>query len=39
MLQYLNEVDTDLESARISSDVGRDLFAYAVAARRAVGGE
>jgi serine/threonine-protein kinase RsbW len=38
-LQYLNAVETDLESAQICSDFGRDLYAYVVAARRGAPGD
>ncbi len=31
-LQYLNEVDADVESAQIASDFGKELFAYVVRA-------
>jgi len=34
-LQYLNEVEADLESVRLASDFGRELLAYVVAAMRA----
>jgi len=34
-LQYLNEVEADLESVQLASDFGRELFAYVVAAMRA----
>ena len=34
-LQYLNEVEADVESAQIASDFGKELFAYVVAAMRA----
>jgi anti-sigma regulatory factor (Ser/Thr protein kinase) len=33
-LQYLNDVDPDLESAQIASDFGRELFYYVVGTRR-----
>ncbi len=33
-LQYLNEVEADLESVQLASDFGRELFAYVVAAMR-----
>jgi hypothetical protein len=31
-LQYLNEVDVEVASAQIASDVGRELFGYVVKA-------
>ena len=31
-LQYLNEVEADVESVQIASDFGKELFAYVVAA-------
>jgi serine/threonine-protein kinase RsbW len=34
-LQYLNEVDADVESAQIASEFGKELFAYVVEAMRA----
>src|SRR5258707_12002307 len=34
-LQYLNDVDADVESAQIASDFGKELFAYVVGAMRA----
>ena len=34
-LQYLNEVEADLESVQLASDFGKELFAYVVAAMRA----
>jgi anti-sigma regulatory factor (Ser/Thr protein kinase) len=37
-LQYLNDVDADVESAQIASDFGKELFAYVVAAMRAQSG-
>jgi hypothetical protein len=33
-LQYLNEVEPDLESVRLPTDFGRELFANVVAAMR-----
>jgi hypothetical protein len=37
-LQYLNDVDADVESAQIASDFGKELFAYVVGAMRAQSG-
>ena len=34
-LQYLNDVEADVESAQIASEFGRELFAYVVRAMRA----
>jgi serine/threonine-protein kinase RsbW len=34
-LQYLNEVEADLDSVQLASDFGKELFAYVVAAMRA----
>lgn len=34
-LQYLNEVDADVDSAQIASEFGKELFAYVVQAMRA----
>jgi serine/threonine-protein kinase RsbW len=34
-LQYLNEVEADVESAQIASEFGKELFAYVVQAMRA----
>jgi len=34
-LQYLNNVDTDLEEVQIASDFGKELFAYVIKAQRA----
>jgi serine/threonine-protein kinase RsbW len=33
-LQYLNEVEADLESVQLASDFGRELLAYVIAAMR-----
>jgi len=33
-LQYLNEVEADLESVHLASDFARELFAYVVAAMK-----
>ena len=33
-LQYLNNIDADLESAQIASEFGRELFGYVAGARR-----
>jgi len=37
-LQYLNEVEADVESAKLASDFGKELFDYVVVAMRARGG-
>jgi len=37
-LQYLNEVEADVESAQIASDFGKELFAYVVGRMRAQSG-
>jgi serine/threonine-protein kinase RsbW len=37
-LQYLNDVDADVESAQIASDFGKELFAYVVGAMRGQSG-
>jgi len=34
-LQYLNEVEADLESVQLASDFGKEVFDYVVAAMRA----
>ena len=34
-LQYLNEVEADLESVQLATDFGREVFAYVVGAMRA----
>ena len=34
-LQYLNEVEAEVESAQIASEFGKELFAYVVQAMRA----
>ena len=34
-LQYLNEVETDLEAVQLTSDFGKEVFDYVVAAMRA----
>lgn len=36
-LQYLNDIDADLESAQIASDFGKELFAYVVGAMEGEG--
>jgi hypothetical protein len=37
-LQYLNDVEADVESAQIASEFGQELFAYVVGAMRAQSG-
>ena len=37
-LQYLNDVEADVESAQLASEFGRELFAYVVRAMRATAG-
>ena len=37
-LQYLNDVEADVESAQIASEFGQELFAYVVRAMRAQSG-
>jgi serine/threonine-protein kinase RsbW len=37
-LQYLNDVEADVESAQIASEFGQELFAYVVRAMRATAG-
>jgi serine/threonine-protein kinase RsbW len=38
-LQYLNEIEADVESAQIASDFGKELFAYVVRAMNARPGD